>query len=362
MQLYCPSCQASFAGTQRCPRCAGLLLMPHECAAGLAPRPAPEPLAPPVRATAAGRVFVGAVLALGLYLALRELTTAAALAAHPDPGAWWGSLAGLVAAGAAQVAAVALGAVVAASGRAGGLLFGAAVGGTCGGLFLAAELAAGAPRTDPVLYAQWGVLLAAGAAAGAAAGRVWGAVPALELEAADRARLSSSQFLIGPSTGAARPTAWARVLVGALLAVSAMALAEQLRFSAERYTGGALRAGSVGQARFIAFQFAALGALAGGALAAAGTGAGLQHGFLTGALAATGVVGLTASRGENLSPIAFLLSATNLGGLPANDPAGLGVAFGCVLGLVALGGCLGAALFLPLAPESMRQRLKLGQD
>ncbi len=32
MQLFCPACQAAFAGTQRCPQCAGLLLLPHEAA------------------------------------------------------------------------------------------------------------------------------------------------------------------------------------------------------------------------------------------------------------------------------------------------------------------------------------------
>ena len=32
MQLFCPTCQAAFPGTQRCPRCGGLLLMPQEAA------------------------------------------------------------------------------------------------------------------------------------------------------------------------------------------------------------------------------------------------------------------------------------------------------------------------------------------
>ena len=32
MQLFCPACNATFLGATRCPRCAGLLLMPHEVA------------------------------------------------------------------------------------------------------------------------------------------------------------------------------------------------------------------------------------------------------------------------------------------------------------------------------------------
>lgn len=64
-------------------------------------------------------------------------------------------------------------------------------------------------------------------------------------------------------------------------------------------------------------------------------------------------MGPTATRGENLSPVAVLLSAINLGGLPPYDPAALGVTFG---------GVMGEILFLPLAADAMRHRLKLGRD
>lgn len=362
MQLYCPACKASFAGTQRCPQCAGLLLMPHECADGLVPRPATVPTRPPVHPSVAGRVLVGAVFALGLYLALRKLASATVLATGAEAEAWWASFEGLLAVCGAQAAAVVFGALVAAAGRTGGALFGAAVGLVCGGLFLAAELVSGAPPQDLVLYLQLGALLMIGALAGIVAARVWGAVPALDLQVPDRARLSSSRFVLGSPDEPARPTAWAKVLLGAVLALAAVALAEQLRASAEKYSAGALRVSSVGQARFIAWQFAALGVLAGGVLAAAGTGAGLRHGLIAGGLAAAGVMGLIAARGENLPPISFWLSTIGLGGRSPNDPAALGATFAGVLLLVAAGGWLGSLLFPPLAPASMRKPLRLGQD
>jgi hypothetical protein len=362
MQLYCPACKASFAGTQRCPQCAGLLLMPHECADALAPRPAPVPPRAPDRPAAAGRVFVGALFALGLYLALRKLTTGVVLATGGDADAWWASFEGLLAVCGAQAVAVTFGAITAAAGRSGGAPFGAAVGLVCGGLFLAAELATGAPPQDLVLYLQLGALLVVGAVAGVIAARVWGAVPTLELEIADRARLSSSKFMVGMPDEPARPTSWAKVMIGAVIALAAVALAEKLRFTAERYSEGALRVSSVGQARFIAWQFAALGVLVGGALAAAGTGAGARHGFISGALAAAGVLGLLATSGENISPVSFWLSTLGLGGRAANDPVALAATFGGVLFLGVLGGWLGGVLFPPLAPASMRKPPKLGRD
>jgi hypothetical protein len=336
--------------------------MPHECADALAPRPVAVPPRPAARSTAAGRVFVGAVFALGLYLALRKLAHATVLALGADADTWWASFEGLLAVCAAQGLAVVFGAVAAAAGRAGGAVFGSAVGLVCGGLFLAAELVAGAPPRDLVLYFQLGALFVTGAVAGVIATRVWGAVPALELEVADRGRLSSSKFMVGMPDERARPTAWAQVLIGAVIALAAVALADQLRSSAEKFSGGALRVSSVGQARFIACQFAVLGVMIGAAVAAAGTGAGARHGFVSGALAAVGVLGLVATRGETLSPITFWLNTIGLGGRAANDPAALGATFGGVLVVAIAGGWLGGLLFPPLAPEKMRTPPKLGQD
>lgn len=360
MQLFCPACQAAFAGTQRCPQCAGLLLLPHEAAEAAIPRQRHAP--PPPQAPPLGRVAVGAVFALGLYLGLRKLATGAVLAAHPEPDAWWGSFAGLVAVCGGQALAVVFGAVVAAAGRAGGFFFGAAVGGLCGGLFLAAELLAGAPPQDLVLYLQPVVLVCVGGVAGVFSARVWGAVPVLDLPVPDRNKLSSSRFAIGEPASAGRPTAWARILVGAMVMVVAVAVADKARTGAQKYSGGMLRVNSVGQAQFLTWQLAVLGALVGGATAGAGTGAGIRHGIVAGALGGVGVIGLTAAVGEPLGPVAYWLGTLSLGGVPANDPAAITAALAGVLLLGVVGGWLGGTLFQPLAPAYMRRRLHSNVD
>jgi hypothetical protein len=361
MQLFCPVCQGAFAGTQRCPRCGGLLLLPQEAAEAVAPRVAEAPPQPVVTPPAA-RVAVGAVLALGLYLGLRKLVTGAVLATQDETGGWWLSLEGLWAVCGTQAGAVLFGAVVAAAGRRGGLGFGAAVGGLCGALFLIGELLAGAPAQDLVLYVQPLVLLGAGACAGAAASRVWGAVPELHLPVTDRSRLSSSRFTLGETEEPGRPTSWLRVLVGASLLVLAIVAADKVRSGAQKYSGGLLRVDSVGQGRFLTWQLAVLGGLAGGVAAGAGTGAGIRHGVLAGVAAGAGVLALTSAAGEPLGPIAYWLAQLSLTGLPQNDPAVLVATAGGMLVLGVAGGWLGGLLFLPLAPDHMRAPARAGLD
>lgn len=357
MQLFCPACQVAFPGTQRCPRCGGLLLMPQE-AADAAPPARPHPLPEPPQPTPAGRVLVGGLFALGLYLGLRKLAMGVVLAAHPDPESWWASFEGLVAVCGGQGLAVVFGAVVAAAGRRVGLVFGAAVGGVCGALFLAAELLAGAPPQDLVLYIQPVLLVVVGGVAGVFAARVWGAVPLLDMPVVDRSRLSSSRFAIEDAPDPGRPTAWIRVLAGAMLMLASVAVAEQVRSGAQKYSGGMLKVTTIGQGRFLTWQIAVFGVLTGGAVAAAGTGAGLRHGLLSGALGGVGVLGLTALSGRSLGPVEYWLSSLSLHDLPPDAPLALLAAAGGVAALGLFGGWLGGTLFLPLAPERLRHRLR----
>src|SRR5262245_48718872 len=238
MQLFCPVCQSAFAGTQRCPRCGGLLLLPQEAAEAATQRPtsAPKPRLP----SPTGRVFIGGVFALGVYLGVRKLVLGYLLATNHDPETWWSTFDGLCAVCGAQLLAVLFGSVVAAAGRTGGLAFGSAVGAMCGVLFLVAELLAGAPAQDLVLYIQPLVLLCAGAIAGVLAARVWGAVPILEMPIPNRALLSSSRFVLGETQKVRRPTAWLRILVGAMIMVIVVAAADKVRTSAQKYSGGFL--------------------------------------------------------------------------------------------------------------------------
>lgn len=359
MQLFCTACHAAFAGTQRCPRCGGLLLLPNEVAAGAAPVKEPPAHAP--APTPLGRVVVGAVLALGLYLGLRKLAAGAVLATHPDPDEWWRSIEGLVLVGALQVATVIFGAVLAAAGRVGGFVFGGTVGLVCGGLFLGAELVAGAPARELLLYTQPAVLLVAGGIAGVFAARVWGAVPVLDMPVPEPHKLSSMRFAPTLSESSGRPTAWARVLVGALLMVVSVASADQVRKGMQKYSEGALKVGSVGQAQFITWQVAVMGMMIGAGLAGASTGAGPRHGLFAGAIAGVGVLGATAAHGQPLAPVHFWLSTLGMGDLAPAEPAAVVAVLSGVALAGLLGGWLGGSLFQPLAPDYARG-LRTGID
>ena len=360
MQLFCPACQAAFAGVARCPRCAGLLLMPQEAAA-LAHDAVAEGRPALMRLTPVSRVVVGTVLALGLYLALRKLTVGALFALGAEPEEWWLTTDGLGTVFGLQAAAALFGALLSGAGRPKGLPLGVAVGGFCGVLFLGAEILAGVPAGELVLYAQPVILASIGGVAGAVGARVWPPPPDLDMPLPVTGKMSSIQLGIETAKTPERPMAWGRVILGAALMVAGVGLADKVRHTAQKYSGGLLKVESIGQGRFLSWQFATLAVLAGGAAAGAGTGAGLRHGVCAGFLGAFGVVGLVAARGEPTQSVAYWLDWLNMSAAGGLAPGGMaGVAAG-VLAASLVGGWLGAALFLPLAPAHMRhRRLKAG--
>lgn len=355
MQLFCPACQSAFSGESRCPKCGGLLLMPQEATTEL-PR-AHVAGYEPVRPTPAGRAVMGVLLALGLYLGLRKLATGWALAFEPDPEAWWLSFDGLRVVFGLQAAAVVFGGVIAAAGRPRGVGLGAVVGGLCGALFLAAEVLGGAPGFDLVMLVQPAVMLAAGAVAGVVGARVWPAAPDVDMPLPTVPnKLSSMSLLKERPQQSARPTAWVRVLAGAAIIVAGFATAERVRFGAQKYSGGALSVSSQGQGKFLSWQLATLAALAGGALAGAGTGAGIRHGVFAGFLAGVGLVAVGAAGGGPPAAMEYWLTRLQLKGLDFLHPGVIGGVVGGALIVGVVGGWLGGTLFLPLAPAHMRNR------
>jgi hypothetical protein len=360
MLMFCPACQSAFTGLSRCPRCGGLLLMPQET-------PEPEDTgraaAAPLNPTPAGRVLVGVLAGLGLYLGLRRLVGGLVLTTFDDPAGWWTATDGLTTVFGLQVTAVVFGAVLAAAGRTAGISLGAAVGGLCGGLFLGAEVGSGAPLEQLVLLLQPVVLAVGGAIAGAVGAWVWAAVPVLDMPAPAPKKLSSIELDKDPPPHVLRPTHWARIIAGAAVIIAGMGLAEKARTTTEKATGGLLKVESRGQGKFLSWQIATLAVLAGGVFAGAGTGSGLRHGFYTGMVGAGGAVGVIVSRGEMSQPAEFLLGKLNLVANNPQDPVALlGVGFG-VLVAALVGGWFGGQLFLPLAPAHMRnKKFRLAND
>ena len=342
MQLFCPACNAAYFGETRCPRCAGLLLMPHEIASNT-PR---EPEQPPLQAapTALGRITIGTILALGLYLGVRKLLTGSILAAvHAGAGDWWLSLQGLTVVYSVQVAAVLYGAVIAAAGRQYGYSLGFMVGGICGGLFLGFELLAGAPGHTLVLYLQPPVLALLGLVAGAMGSRLWAPPAILNIPLPTGSKLSSLQLGDDLAEEQPRPTWWIRILAGAAIIVIGAAFADPFRSSLQRNSGGILHVESFGQSEYITWQFATLVAISGGVFAAAGTGAGVRHGILAGMLGAVGVAAICQSQGEALPPVYYFLARSSLEELPLTSPTVLGSLGTAIIVLGALGGWLGDA-------------------
>ena len=362
MQLFCPDCQTAFTGVSRCPRCSGLLLMPDETPPDPGHRSS-SARPTPIRPTPVGRVVVGTIVALGLYLGLRKLLIGWVFATEPDPAGWWLSTESLTAVFALQAIAGLFGAVLAGAGRESGFSLGAATAGCCGGLFLAAEMVGGVPSGHLVMYLQPFLLAFGGGIAGSIGARVWAAVPELDMPRPVRKKQSSIQLDTDRPESRRRPTSWVRVLVGATVIMAGVGLADPIRVKTEFVTGGALKAHSFGQSRFISWQIATLAVLGGGMLAGSATGAGTRHGVIAGLLGAVGVIALSVSQGGLSPPMAYVVDKLEIAASDINHPVAVAVAALTVLMTGLVGGWLGGTLLLPLAPPHMRKgRLRLGGD
>lgn len=335
--------------------------MPHEVSPDAAHHSSDAP-PPPVRPTAGGRVALGTVLALGLYLGVRKLATGAVLATEADPAGWWMSVRGLAAVHCAQAVAVLFGALIAATGRPAGYALGLAVGAVCGTLFLGFELLTGAPARDLVLYLQPPVLALVGLVAGVVGARVWGAAPALDIPVPAGSKLSSLQLSAEAEAHHGRPMHWLRVLLGAAIMVAGVMVVDQVRLFLQKHSDGLFHVQSMSQGRFITWQMATFLVLLGGLIAGAGTGAGIRHGVIAGALGGSVILGMCMKMGSAVPPVEYWLEWTALDGYALTAGPAIFAVVGGIAVVSLVGGWLGAALYLPLAPAGMRRRFRGGLD
>ncbi len=332
--------------------------MPHEVSPDAPRRHAAAPT--PIQPTIAGRIAIGVVLALGFYLGLRKVLMGTVALLSADPATWWLSFNGLAVVYAAQSVAVVFGALIASAGRFRGYGHGFAVGVVCGGLFLAYELLAGAPVHDLVIYLQPPVLALLGLVAGVVGSRIWMVAPSVDIPLTNQSKISSIQLATEAVTNPGRPTVWVRVMLGAMVMVCGMAMADQTRHFVQKNSAGLLRVQNLGQGEFITWQLGTFLVLMGGIIAGSGTGAGLRHGLIAGLLGSVGVFAFCLKQGSAIPPVAYWLERFALEDLPLTAPA---VFFTVTLGVLVVGlvgGWLGGALFLPLAPENMRRRVRSG--
>ena len=304
-----------------------------------------------VRTTPAGRITLGCALALGLFLGLREW----GLAVFPDTG-WWDSAAGIALTVILRAVGVAVGGLLAGSGRNPGMTTGAAIGLACGGVYMLADAAtgSGALVVDGVV---WAALAMAAAVAGAVGGRMW--PPPAELPDPEPAGAGSSLAALVEDTvraNGARPTAWGRVGLALVLLVAAVAGADATRQLLKKGSAGLLEMGGPVQAPLVDLQLATIGVILAGAFAGSSTGAGLRHGVITGTLGALAVLGL-----RSLESVAAVVEGILwMFDLPTDGSAGgpgtLAVA-GTVFVTVAMAGWFGGQLMPVLASKAQQAKL-----
>ncbi len=360
MQLYCPRCAMVFPGALRCPRCNGMLLMPHEVAPTEKPLLVPTHQDQPEGGHLLRRLGVGLGLTVAGYLGLRDLWVGVPWLCGLNPSEWTGSWAGWIGLYAAQVLAVAVGTVVVTAARPQGYSWGLFLGLGSGVLFFLGELQQNPEVRQSSLLLQIPLLAWAGLLAGWVGERLWPPPPKLELPQPRSSLLSSLQFSRVASTAppAAPPTRWIRILAGATLAVAMLLGADTLQHAVQRYSLGLFQAPGMRQAQFLTWLIAVFGLLLGSVLAAAGSAAGLRHGVLTGLLAAPVVLASALQQDTLPPPLEYTLTLAGLSGVPLNDPLAAALVLGGILALCTLGGWFGSALFPPLAPPALRRHLR----
>lgn len=346
MNLYCPSCQSAFPGTDVCPRCGVRLLTPAEAFTLMPDRRTPPPDS--IRATLVTRVVVGLTVAGGLYMGVHEWATAVGAPTEAAPD----SPAGVWVAFGMQCLAVVVGGVLAGAGRPLGLFTGLVVGAAVGGLSLVP--AATGDGVDSQLAGLAGGLAVLGAVAGFVGACVW--PPAAEVvDNTTRGTGSSLAHLAQQEDRAKikRQTDWLRVAIAVGVALVGLVGSGGIRATIRSTFGNAVVMGGPGASPAVDLQVAAVFFLAAGVFVGANTRSGPRHGLILGA--AVGLFSIAMSLVRLPSAVVGLLKLFDMPPDLANPNALLAV----MVSFLVVGGFtgwFGANLLPPLAPAWMLKR------
>jgi hypothetical protein len=286
-----------------------------------------------------GRIFVGLLLAQGLYHGLRQLCTAGLLATtEQGAGDVWSTLFGLLLQQSLMGIGLLVGGALAGAGQRRAILFGMVLGVWNGLFFVFFQRWAGEPLTQVSVYGQ-PILHAVIAAVGAVIGSfIWKPLPALSIpdprptkvprvRVAQRAR--PSLF-----TG---PVAWPRVLAGVAVAVGGIVWAKVILDFVMEASQGKLNITSTLQAQLVTWEISAVATLVGGGLAGATTLNGLKQGLWVGVGAGVVLTGIYIGGGNLLLEKLILTLA-------------------CTLVLTLAGSWFGCQLFPPVLVAPRRKR------
>jgi hypothetical protein len=256
-------------------------------------------------------MFIGLLLAQGLYYVLRHLLIAGLLMTREEAaGDVWAALSGLILVQGLQAVSVLCGGVLVGAGERRGFVLGAMVGVWNGVLFVMAHQLFGRPVTPITVLGEPMLQAAFGAIGGLIGGSIWKPLPVPTLPAEFRPQASLPPVRRQPSSFEG-PVAWGRVITGVALAVGGVVWTDVIRDFVLDASEGTLRIDTHLQAQLVTWEISALVMLVGSALAGATTRNGLKQGLAFGI--GTGVVlaGIRlASMGLSLQLLIFSSAST----------------------------------------------------
>jgi hypothetical protein len=327
MAMVCPQCNGSFEQRWHCPSC-GVRLQYQAHHTRVGGKGSGE--GGQWQQTPWGRIFIGLLLAQGLYYSLRHLCLAGILATGEGrPHDVWNTLYGLILLQALQGVGLLIGGMLSGAGQRRGAFFGGVVGIWTGVISILIALQTGSDMTPVALYGQPILQTAFGAVGGLLGSLIWPPLPRLSLSGV----FPSSRIIVPAGkrtpllTG---PISWWRALAGAAVSAGGSLWANVILDLVLETSEGRLTIDSHLQAQLVTWEIVALAMFCGGALAGATTPNGVTQGLLAGLCVAA------ISWGARLNGADFQFESVMLAGVAAVS-----------LGLV--GGWFGGQLLPPVA-------------
>jgi len=337
MALVCPQCKQLFEKNGICPLCSVVLLYHAPNLQGETHASGPADEGPSEwQQTPWGKILVGLILAQGLNLGFRQLTTAGFLASGDAEGIW-DTVLGIVLHHAILGFSLLLGGLLCGAGQSRGIFYGAFVGLASGVISFCVQDLKGEFYFTHLVYAIPLIHLATGALGGALGMLIWRPTPKLpELDGSTPTPAVVSTFGSTIDHLFAGPFHLGRVCAGAFLIVVGVVWSNAILEFLLRASNGALTISSQMQAQLVTMEITALVALVGAGFAGATTRNGFKQGFGVGLCSATIVLGLQINNPRfNLESAIFTLS-------------------GIVI-IALVGGWFGGQLFPPIGERRRRK-------
>jgi len=349
MARVCPRCGVSVARGFLCPTCGIKTIDTESSSTALTPITVE-------RATFAGGVFIGLLVAQALYYAARNLATAYLLGTRgvAEEAAFWRDVNGQLLVQILQGAALFIGGMLAGAGHTQAVAAGAALGVANSVLLSLMLLLLKQNPSEMVLYAQPVVHAVIGAAGAFFGNRVWQPAPLLAPLRPSRKGEESLTVVLPEEEELpdVEPLPWGRILLGTIVAVGGTMWARMILGFVLSGSG----AHELVQSQFITWELTVVAQLIGGGVAGSNTRNGFQYGFWVGILSAGAIVLLISSADVSLPTNEALGTIFGLD-LPQGSPAAVVFQAGQALLLGIVGGWLGSLIL----PRISRRRRVLGR-